>query len=156
MVSFFALDKPSPLLYTKRMKKRLLTLSAIALLSGCTPNNAPPQQTVPVAHQTITATQAQAYMADGDAFVLLDVRTAEEFAAQHIPGAILIPYDEITNRAPAELPDKDVRIFIYCRRGRRSEIAAYELTAMGYLKVYDFGGVEIWSEDELALFFAHE
>ena len=138
------------------MKKRLLALSIVTLLGGCAPNSIQPPQTVPVTHQTITAAQAQAYMADGDAFVLLDVRTAEEFATQHIPGAILIPYNEIANRAPAELPDKDMRIFIYCRRGRRSEIAAYELAAMGYTKVYDFGGIEIWSEDELALFFAHE
>jgi rhodanese-related sulfurtransferase len=74
--------------------------------------------------------------------VLLDVRRLDEFEAGHIEGAVLIPYDEISDRASAELPDKNAVILIYCRTGRRSQIAARELIGLGYTRVYDFGGMQ--------------
>ena len=79
-----------------------------------------------------------------DDFILLDVRTEEEFRENRIGGAILIPDYEISARAGLELPDKDAVILIYCRSGRRSENAARELADMGYTNVYDFGGIIDW------------
>ncbi|MCL2755121.1 MAG: rhodanese-like domain-containing protein [Oscillospiraceae bacterium] len=48
-------------------------------------------------------------------------------------------------RAASELPDKTTTVLIYCRSGRRSEIAARELIEMGYTRVFDFGGILDWS-----------
>ena len=63
---------------------------------------------------------------------------------QRLEGAILIPDYEIRIRAEKELPDKNAIILIYCRSGRRSELAAVELVNLGYTNVYDFGGIIDW------------
>ena len=95
-------------------------------------------------YHKISAEEAYQMMNETSEYVLLDTRTGEEFAENHIEGALLLPYDEIGTRAAAELPDKQALILIYCRNGRRSEIAAKEFVAMGYSNVYDFGGIIDW------------
>ena len=95
-------------------------------------------------YRRISAEEAHQMMQETEKYILLDVRRVDEFSAQHIEGAILIPYDEIGSRAADELPDKNALILIYCRSGRRSEIAAVELLGMGYTNVYDFGGILDW------------
>lgn len=77
-------------------------------------------------------------------FVLVDVRTKEEFDAGHIPTAILLPYDEIDAKAMTVLPDKEKEIVVYCRSGRRSAIAKKALLALRYTNVADFGGINRW------------
>jgi len=89
-------------------------------------------------------------MADGNFYVLLDVRTAAEYEKQYIEGAILIPYDEIKKRAGAELPDKNGRLLIYCRSGIRSATAARTLVDLGYAEVYDMGGIISWPYDTIS------
>jgi len=74
--------------------------------------------------------------------LLLDVRTKEEFDAGHIAGSVLMPYDAI--KATFAETDKNRPIVVYCRSGRRSEIAAETLTAMGFTDVSDFGGIDNW------------
>ena len=72
--------------------------------------------------------------------VLLDVRSAEEFAAGHIPGAINIPYDEIPSRL-AELAEfRDTELVVYCRTGRRAGIAEATLREAGFSSVSDLDG----------------
>ena len=88
--------------------------------------------------------ELQAKLAKKDNFVLVDVRTPEEFAEGHIADAILIPEYEITARAEKELPDKDALILVYCRSGRRSKIASEELVKLGYTNVKEFGGIIAW------------
>lgn len=95
-------------------------------------------------YQKITAEKAKQMMADLNDYILLDVRTEEEFKEMRIRDSILIPDYQIGERAMAELPDKDAVILIYCRSGRRSADAAHELIGMGYTKVYDFGGIIDW------------
>ena len=95
-------------------------------------------------HHKITAEEAKKIMDSGEEYTLLDVRTDAEYNEGHIEGAILIPDYEIKDRAESELPDKTALILIYCRSGRRSANVAYELAAMGYTKVYDFGGIIDW------------
>ncbi len=80
-------------------------------------------------------------------YILIDVRTAEEYASGHIPTAINIPYDVIADNLPTE--NKDAKIIVYCRSGRRSGIADGTLESLGYTNVIDFGGVSNW-ESELA------
>lgn len=77
-------------------------------------------------------------------FILLDVRTYEEFMARHINGAVLIPVNELGIRAEAELPDKNALIFVYCQAGRRSANAANILVNKGYTQVFDIGGITDW------------
>ena len=83
-------------------------------------------------------------MQEENIYILLDVRTTGEFNERHIEGAVLIPDNEISDRAAEELPDKNILILVYCRSGRRSEAAARELVDMGYTNVYDFGGIIDW------------
>jgi rhodanese-related sulfurtransferase len=99
---------------------------------------------MPAVYQKITAEEAKTMMDDGDPYILLDVRTEEEFAEQRIDGAILIPDYEIASRVEEELTDKDARILVYCRSGRRSTLAANEMIALGYTNIYDFGGIIDW------------
>lgn len=94
--------------------------------------------------RNISAEEAKRMMDETEGYVLLDVRTAEEFAAGHIDGALLIPYDALPARAEAKLDDKQATILLYCRSGRRSAIAADTLKALGYLNIYDFGGINDW------------
>mgnify|MGYP003295861607 CR=1 FL=1 len=77
-------------------------------------------------------------------YIIIDARTAEEFAEGHIENAILIPEYEIKDRAEKELPDKDALILVYCRSGRRSKIASEELVKLGYTNVKEFGGIIDW------------
>jgi len=76
--------------------------------------------------------------------LLLDVRSEAEFETFHLPGAVSLPHDEIETRAADMLPDKDRVIFVYCRAGNRSRVAADLLARMGYSRVYDIGGVNDW------------
>ena len=100
------------------------------------------------ANQTMTTQELQNKLNAQENFVLLDVRTQEEYNAGYIAGAILLPYDEINAKATIVLPDKEKEIVLYCRSGRRSAIAKKSLLDLGYQKVVDFGGVKRW-EGEL-------
>lgn len=95
-------------------------------------------------YQKITAEQAKARMDSADPVVIVDVRTPEEFATGHVPGAINVPNEEILDQMPEQLPDADAEILVYCRSGRRSKEAANKLIEMGYTNVYDFGGIIDW------------
>ena len=95
-------------------------------------------------YRKITAEAAYVMMMQSSGYILLDVRTEDEYWEERIEGAKLIPYDEIGARAAAELPNKDQLIIVYCRSGIRSETAARALVALGYSNVYDFGGILDW------------
>lgn len=88
--------------------------------------------------------ELQAKLAKKENFVLLDVRTPEEFAEGHIGGSVLLPYDEVEQKAAGMLPEKEKAIIVYCRSGRRSAIAADALRGLGYKDVKDFGGISRW------------
>ena len=79
-----------------------------------------------------------------EGYVILDVRTEEEYAQSHIPGAILIPDYEIEQKAEEILLDKDQMILVYCRSGRRSKNAAQALVELGYTDIREFGGIIDW------------
>lgn len=77
--------------------------------------------------------------------IIVDVRTQEEYDSGHIPGAICIPNESIGTEHPEELPDLDQVILVYCRSGNRSKQAAQKLFDMGYINVYEFGGINDWT-----------
>ena len=115
--------------------KRILTVAVIIILTltGCSDGG----------YKKITTAQAKEIM-ENEQVIVLDVRTEEEFREGHIENAILLPNVEITLKAEEMLTDKDAKILVYCRSGRRSEAAARDLLEMGYKNVYDFGGLNEW------------
>ena len=133
------------------MKKFLsifaLALSALTLAACAAPAAAaePTPTSAPVAeYKKISAADAKARIDSGDALIILDVRTQEEFDAGHIAGAILVPNETIIDEQPELLPDLDAEILVYCRSGNRSGQAAMKLIDMGYTNVVDFGGIIDW------------
>ena len=75
---------------------------------------------------------------------LVDVRELHEFNAGHINGAQLIPLGTIEDSFSSLIPQKDTKIFIYCKSGNRSAEAAKKLVSMGYTNVFDIGGIITW------------
>lgn len=92
----------------------------------------------------ISAEDAKAILDNDEPFILLDVRTQEEFNAEHIKGAKLLPDYDIQAKAETELPDKNTLIIVYCRSGARSSKAAGLLADLGYTNVRDMGGILDW------------
>ena len=95
-------------------------------------------------YEQITPAEAKEIMDTEQNYIILDVRTEEEFAEGHIAGAILIPDYEITEKAESILMDKEQQILVYCRSGRRSKNAASQLVELGYTNVKEFGGITDW------------
>jgi rhodanese-related sulfurtransferase len=92
----------------------------------------------------IRPTEASQMLADDPRAILLDVRTEAEFKSGHIPGALLIPVEELSGRL-GELPeDRTTPIIVYCRTGRRSSLAVDILAEAGYRLLYDLGGILDW------------
>ena len=123
------------------MKKLILILIALMGLNACAQNN---EQKPEAVYVNITAEQAKKIMDSQENYIILDTRTQEEYEESHIPGAILIPYDQILEKAEAVLPDKDQQILVYCRSGRRSKLAAEDLVKLGYTNIKEFGGIIDW------------
>ena len=127
----------------KTMKKGLcLLLAGILgiLLCACTDT----EENKEAVYMNITAEEAKKIMDTESEYVILDVRTEEEFAQGHIPGAMLIPDYAIREEAESSLPDKDALILVYCRSGRRSKNAAETLAELGYTNIREFGGILDW------------
>ena len=123
------------------MRKLILFLLTAMLLVGCGQANQNNQEAV---YMNITAQEAKQIMDSEEGCIILDTRTQEEYDEGHIPGAIVIPHDEITDRAEEELPDKDQLLLVYCRSGRRSKLAAEALVGLGYTNIKEFGGIIDW------------
>ncbi len=93
----------------------------------------------------ISQDEAKSMMAADDGHIIVDVRRQDEYDAGHIPGAVLIPNESIGTQMPAELPDLDQIILVYCRSGNRSKQASQKLADMGYTNIYEFGGINTWT-----------
>lgn len=95
-------------------------------------------------YEQITPSEAKRLMDTESDYVILDVRTEEEYNEGHIEGAVLIPDFEITSKAESILTNKNQLILVYCRSGRRSKLAAEALVSLGYTNVKEFGGIIDW------------
>ena len=95
-------------------------------------------------YEQITPQEAKKIMDSDEKYIILDTREQNEYDEGHIPGAILIPYTEIENKAENIILDKNKLILVYCRSGRRSKIAAESLSKIGYTNVKEFGGIIDW------------
>ena len=120
------------------MKTILPVLLAVLLLAGCAAT------AEELTYRQINMDEAITMMEKESGYIILDVRTPEEFADKHIPGAINIPNETIGTAEIPELPDQDQLILIYCRSGNRSKQASEKLVALGYTNIVEFGGINDW------------
>ena len=123
------------------MKKLIFLLLAVMMLTACGQDKENDQGAVYV---NITAEEAKEIIDSEEGYIILDVRTQEEYDQGHIPGAIVISHEEITEKAEDVLTDKEQLILVYCRSGRRSKIAAEALVELGYTNIKEFGGIIDW------------
>ena len=114
-------------------------LMALLLLSGCAAQVQKEQS-----YRQINMDEAIAMMEAENDYIILDVRTPEEFSEKHIPGAINVANETIGSEEIPELPDKDQLILVYCRSGNRSKQASEKLVALGYTNIIEFGGINDW------------
>lgn len=127
------------------MKRILLILIAALLLTGC--GVAAEQE---ASYRQINMEEAAEMMEKESGYIILDVRTPEEFAEKHIPGALNIPNEAIGTEEIPELPDKQQLILVYCRSGNRSKQASEKLVAQGYTNIVEFGGINDWTGETVA------
>ena len=122
------------------MKRIIFLLLAVMLLAACAQEETK-QEAV---YMNITAQEAKEIMDRESGYVILDVRTREEYDQGRIPGAIVISHEKVAHKAEETLTDKDQLILVYCRSGRRSKIAAEALVELGYTNILEFGGILDW------------
>ena len=102
----------------------------------------------PAKAPSISATELHSRRESGAAPAVIDVRTPEEYASGHIPGAVNIPFDEVTERI-AEI-DAPHGVALYCMIGPRARKGESALLAAGYDKVFHLeGGLAAWQAAEL-------
>lgn len=124
------------------MKKRVLFGVLVCMLIGIT---ACSKENEEMTYKQITMSEAQEIFETPGDYIILDVRTVEEYEAGRIPGAICVPNETIRGAEIDELPDKDQLIYVYCRSGNRSKQAADKLVKKGYTNIVEFGGIKDWS-----------
>ena len=120
------------------MKRIIPILMTLLLLSGCA------TQSAEKTYRQITMEEAITMMEEETGYIILDVRTAQEYSEKHIPGAINIANESIGTEDISELPDKDQLILVYCRSGNRSKQASEKLVKLGYTNIIEIGGIKSW------------
>ena len=120
------------------MRKLIPLFAALLLIVGCA---AVPQEN---GYRQVTAEEAIALMEKESGYIILDVRTAQEYSEKHIPKAVNIPNESIGTEEIPALPDKNQLILVYCRSGNRSKQASEKLAALGYTNIVEFGGINSW------------
>lgn len=139
------------------MKRIIPVLLSMLLLTGCVSSGnssdssqSTRQATEKITYRQISMAQAVAMMESESDYIILDVRTPEEFRERRIPNSINVPNETIGKSDISELPDKDQLIFVYCRSGRRSKEAAQKLCALGYTNIVEFGGINDWQGETVS------
>ena len=94
--------------------------------------------------QYVSMNEIKTIMEENENYIILDVRTIEEYNEGHIPNAICIPNETIGEDIVSKLPNKEQLILIYCRSGNRSKQATKKLKDLGYLNLIEFGGIIDW------------
>ena len=121
------------------MRKIIPFFLSLLILAGC---SVPMEQEA--SYRQISMDEAITMMETESNYIILDVRTPEEFAEKHIPHAINIPNETIGTAEIPELPDKGQLILVYCRSGNRSKQASDKLIRLGYTNIVEFGGINDW------------
>ena len=140
------------------MKRRMimigmaLTFVLCLVIIGCgrkseADNNVIDNKDEENSYKSISMSEAEDMMKNEKDYIILDVRTVEEYNEGHIPNAINVANETIGEDEIAELPDKDQLIMVYCRSGRRSKLAASKLVKLGYTNIVEIGGIIDWKGD---------
>ena len=122
-----------------KIKIIAMMLYMIIFTSACSTN----KQQEP-SYRQINMNEAVTMIAEETDYIILDVRTKEEYETGHIADAINIPNESIGTIEIPELPNKDQLILVYCRSGNRSKQASAKLAALGYTNIVEFGGINSW------------
>lgn len=127
------------------MKHKIIAiLFWVIFLVGCA---APAKES---GYRQVEMEEAVAMMEEESEYLILDVRTPEEFEEKHIPGAVNVPNETIDTEEIPELPDKEQLIFVYCRSGNRSKQASAKLADLGYTNIVEFGGIRDWTGETVS------
>ena len=127
------------------MRRWIPFLLLLLFLAGCTASNEQENS-----YRQISMDEAVTMMEEESGYIILDVRTPEEFRERHIPNAINIPNETIGSEDIQELPDKDQLILVYCRSGNRSKQASGKLAELGYTNIVEIGGINDWTGDTVS------
>ncbi|QXD13778.1 rhodanese-like domain-containing protein [Rhodocaloribacter litoris] len=128
------------------MRIRTLPLLFTLVLSGAACRDEAPQAPEPAPEATATVVREvppdtlAARLAAERPPLVLDVRTPEEYAGGHVPGALNIPHTEVAARLGELAPYRDREIVLYCRSGRRAGIAADVLKEAGFSRLAHLSG----------------
>ncbi len=102
-------------------------------------------------HDTIPDISPESLHSNGFDGLILDVRSAEEFAEGHVPGALNVPHSRITSHL-ATLGSIQQPVLVYCRSGRRAGIALETRTDLGFKQLYHLDGdMQAWQSDSLPI-----
>ena len=113
--------------------------AAVLVINACTDDRRTGQSA------PITAAELAEQISAGTAPFVLDVRTREEFASGHIPGAVNIPHDELPGRMDELGIPRSDEVVVNCRSGRRAAAAERALVAAGFTNVRDLEGhMQAW------------
>lgn len=123
------------------MKKYVFLFCLIFILAGCGDSSDFQESD----YRQITMDEAMNLMQEEEEYILLDVRSQEEFQDGHIPDAINVPNESIGKEEIPELPDKEQLILVYCRSGNRSKQASEKLAELGYTNIVEIGGINDWA-----------
>lgn len=118
------------------MKKIVMLCMCAMMLCSCGTEE---KETDKVVSQNINCTQKEELMNEGA--VLIDVRSASEYAEGHLDNSINLTVDTIGVNIEKLVSDKNTKIIVYCRSGNRSATAANTLINLGYKNVYDLGAM---------------
>ena len=134
--------------YNTFMKKLIfLILIQILFLTSCNAKETKLKETSPKevtvnTFKSVSMEEGLKLMASDKDFILLDVRTPEEYAGGHIPGALQLTNETFTKQdAENLLKNKAQTIYVYCRSGRRSKQSSQKLVDFGYTNVIEIGGI---------------
>ena len=135
---------------TRILLPAVIALTAVLILTGCGSSADDKTAGDKKTYRQVSPEEAAAMMEEETDYIILDVRTQEEYETAHIPGAICIPNETIGTGDIPELPDKDQLILVYCRSGNRSKQASEKLAKQGYTNIVEFGGINSWTGETVS------
>jgi len=127
---------------------RLATLFGVDVLALSGPGFADPQQSP----DPVPQKQLLGYLADNSTFTLIDARSAEEFEASHVSGAVNVPVGALDDSAELLPVDRDAPIVVYCKTGKRATVLKDKLVERGYTDVQVLRADQIHWFDDMAVF----
>ena len=126
----------------KNFKVLSFVLMSVFCLMSCNAKSKTNKEVSVPGYKSVAMEEGLKLMESSTDFVLLDVRTPEEYAAGHIPGAVQLTNETFTEMDAAKvIKDKSQNVYVYCKSGRRSKESSKKLVDFGYTNVIEIGGI---------------